>query len=99
MTAVSSVPKDKTPNIGQYIACVNDGHWWLGVVLDHSEENGDYSVKLMSPKGHSKVFKWLAREDIWWIPKTDILCVTAAPTTCRLAKSKRNHTNTFVTAL
>ena len=62
-------------NPGQYIACVYDGNWWLGLVLEYSEENQDYHIKFMTPKGPSRYFKWPIRDDILWVPQGDILCI------------------------
>ena len=36
---------------GQYIACLYDGHWWCGSIIERSEEYGDYKVKFMHPHG------------------------------------------------
>ena len=68
---------------GWYISCVYDGRWWIGTVIDKSEEFQDVSVKFMPPAGPAASFHWPVREDVCHVPFSHILRVIPTPTTDR----------------
>ena len=75
--------KPLSPNvfhIGNYVACIYDQNWWIGVITDNSEEYDDYKVKFMHPCGPTKYFIWPAIDDLTWVPKDHILQSITAPT-------------------
>ena len=77
---------------GQYIACLYDGHWWCGSIIERSEEYGDYKVKFMHPHGPCKIMKWPSiKDDICWVPAEHILQGIPAPVA---SSSGRNYTIT-----
>jgi len=55
---------------GQYISFVYDGKWWLGNIVDKSEECEDVKVQFMHPPGPSASLYWPRREDVCWVPVT-----------------------------
>ena len=69
-------------NCGAYIACVYDSDWFIGLVEEVCEEEGDVKVSFLHPKGPGRpknCFFWPSTEDICYIPQTDILCNISAP--------------------
>ena len=74
---------------GQYISCVYEEEWWLGVAMEKSEEFQDITVKFMHPAGPAPSFHWPARDDICHVPFTNVLRVIPAPTTNRRARQYR----------
>jgi hypothetical protein len=66
---------------GQYLACMYDGKWWLGSVMETSDDDGDILVKIMHPHGPAKSFYWPAGEDLCWVPLQEVLDIIDPPTT------------------
>ena len=68
--------------IGDYIACMYVYNWYVGLVEDVCEEEGDVRVSFMHPKGSGRpenCFFWPARQDICHIPESEILGKISAP--------------------
>jgi len=40
--------------IFDYVACIYDGTWWIGVVLEKNEEQLDVLIKFMHRRGPSR---------------------------------------------
>lgn len=68
-------------DIGKYIGCTYDEKWWVGYILDKSEEENDLLVKFMHPHGPFISFHWPSREDKCWVPTQCVLCIIRVPTT------------------
>lgn len=64
----------------QYVTCVYNSFWWIGIVNEINAEEGDVTVKFMHPHGPRKTFNWPQIEDTWFVPIKKILCVVS-PTT------------------
>ena len=60
---------------GQYVACMYDGHWWLGNIIEMDYEQNDVKASFMHPHGPASTFRWPRREDICWVPTEHILAV------------------------
>lgn len=54
------------------IACVYDNQWWIGEVIDVSNENDDVMVHFYHPPGPRTSFK-LSQEDKVWVPINNVL--------------------------
>ena len=68
-------------NLSEYVCCVYDGRWFVGMILAINAENDDVDVELMHSSGLSRSFAWPEREDIKTIPTPLLLCrITAPPT-------------------
>ena len=63
----------------QFVVCLYDRHYWVGIIMEVSSENLDVKVKFMHPKLPAPSFKWPTREDLCWVPNVHICCVTSAP--------------------
>ena len=80
--------------VGQYIAGVYDSQWWVGNILDKSDEYSDVHMRFMHPHGPATSFKWPDREDKCWVPLQHVLCIIPSPATTGTARhyklSKKN---------
>lgn len=54
------------------IACVYDNQWWIGEVVDVSNENDDVMVHFYHPPGPHTSFK-LSQVDNVWVPINNVL--------------------------
>ena len=71
-------------NPGQYIACMYDGHWWLGNIItcgSESEPNEIHISKFMHQHGPAASFSWPIRDDVCWVPIPHVLCTVSPPST------------------
>ena len=69
-------------NCGDHIACIYDSDWYIELVVEVCEEEGDVKVRFMHPKGPGRpenCFFWPSTEDICYIPQTDMLCNISPP--------------------
>ena len=66
---------------GQFVACVYDGHWWLGNVVDICTDNNDAKLSFMHPHGPAAAFFWPTTIDKCWVPTVHILCQVPALST------------------
>ena len=67
--------------IGKYVACIFDDKWWIGLIRDASEEEGDVLISFMHPHGPAALFHWPRREDMCHVPLQCILRIVITPTT------------------
>jgi hypothetical protein len=59
---------------GLFVACVYDGQWWLGNIVELCKDNNDAKVSFMHPHGPAMSFFWPTTEDDCWVPIVHILC-------------------------
>ena len=71
----------KNCEIGKYACCIYDGKWWVGLILETSEEENDVSISFMHPHGPATSFHWPSREDTCFVPLPCILCIVNPPST------------------
>ena len=67
--------------IGKYVACAYDGNWWIGLIRETSENEGDVQISFLHPHGPAASFHWPSREDICYVPLQCILRVIVTPST------------------
>lgn len=72
--------------VGQYVACLYDQKWYIGIALKDGEEDDEFQVKFMLPNGPSNYFQWPCKDDVCWVPKSHLLCTIPAPTTTSLGR-------------
>ena len=65
----------------QFIACKYDGFWWIGLIQELDQELEDAQVKFMHPHGPTTSVYCPTRDDICWVPFSEILCSVQPPTT------------------
>jgi hypothetical protein len=66
---------------GQYVATVYDQNWYLGNIVEISEEHQDLLINFMQPKGPARSFSWPRRRDECAVPIDHILCAVTNLTT------------------
>ena len=67
---------------GQYVSAVYDRSWYVGIIMDISEENSDILINFMSHDDRvPPSFKWPRRRDECWVPNSHMLCQVDAPHT------------------
>ena len=66
-------------NPPQYIVCIYDENRWIGLASEIDIINVDVQVKFMHPPYPSRFYMWPRREDVCWIPLTNILCKIKDP--------------------
>ena len=78
-TQMIDTPDWKDYKPGRYIACMYDDIWYVGLILEYSEENEDFCVKFMSRKGFN--LNWISdtRSSQCWVPYKNIICSIDAP--------------------
>ena len=64
----------------QFLICVYDEHYWLGMVSEIDKDHEDILVKFMHPHFPARSFRWPNRDDVCWVPNLHIVCTTEAPT-------------------
>ena len=65
-----------------YVACVYESKWWVGLVIEVDRENQNVLTKFMEPHGPPRSFHWPEhRDDICWVPMAHVLAKVEVPTT------------------
>ena len=62
-----------------YIACMYDSKWWIGIVLQKDDDGKDFLIKFMHPCGPMRSLHWPSKDDICWIPETKLICKIKTP--------------------
>ena len=62
-----------------YVSCLYDNKWWVGIITNVDKEGEDVQVKFMHPSGPSRYFQWPHVDDICWVPNDHILCKIDIP--------------------
>ena len=64
-----------------YISCMYNSLWWVGLVNEVDEEQGDVDLQFMHPHGPRKTFNLPQGGDSYYVPIKNIVCAIQAPTT------------------
>lgn len=75
-----------SPSISSYVAVIYDSQWWIGIVIDKSDDNMECKIKFMHPNGPSKFYMWPQREDVCLLPNKNIIKLINIPETCGSAR-------------
>jgi len=70
-----------TDYVLQYVACVYEAEWWVGIILEIDKDQGDVRIDFMHPHGPSQSFYWPHLDDICWVLITHIFCGVEVPST------------------
>ena len=80
-----NVPDEKDFNnaelqVGKYIACLYDKEWYIGCIVDRSDEEGDVNVNFMKRNAQGRL-SWplIMRGHACWVPFDNVLCIVNAP--------------------
>jgi hypothetical protein len=65
---------------GHYVAAVYDQKWYIGIIIDLSDEE-DIQVKFMSSTKRSGSYRltWPRHDDVCWVHFQHIICMVLAP--------------------
>ena len=67
--------------MSDFIVCLYDGHYWVGLIDEVDNENDDVKVKFMHPHFPSRSYCWPSREDKCFVPIVNVLCRVEPPST------------------
>jgi hypothetical protein len=59
---------------GRYIACLYDGQWYVGNIVERSDTNHDILVKFMKRNGINLSWPPESRKDECWVLFTHVMC-------------------------
>ena len=65
----------------QYVACIYDNNWWIGIIESVNDDEKDFDIKFMHPYGPASSFHWPNFNDKCIIPMYHILTTVHPPTT------------------
>lgn len=71
--STSLLPKEQ-----DYVSVLYDDYWWIGLVETVDKETSEARVKFMTPHGPRKSFFWPARDDVCWVPQSNILKIISS---------------------
>ncbi|KAJ8027064.1 hypothetical protein HOLleu_32098 [Holothuria leucospilota] len=60
---------------GKYVACINDRDWYIGNIVERSEDNSDVYVKFMKRSQNNPLSWPQGLQDECWVPFQDVLCI------------------------
>ena len=63
---------------GQFVAVIYDNDWYIGCIIERSDEDQDILVKFMN-KSRTNILTWPRRDDTCWVPITNLLCFLSPP--------------------
>lgn len=55
-----------------YVACIYEDQWWLGIVKDKSNRSNDILVHFMHPPGPKTAFQ-ISKNDMVWVPVSKVV--------------------------
>ena len=67
--------------VGKYIACLYDKEWYIGCIVDRSDEEGDINVNSMKWNAQGRL-SWpfiMRGHTCCWVPFDNVLCIVNAP--------------------
>ena len=62
-------------NTSQFVLCTYDSHKWVGMACEVDTAHKDIEIQFMHPPCPSRSYIWQRRDDICWVPITNILCL------------------------
>ncbi|GBL78187.1 hypothetical protein AVEN_187136-1, partial [Araneus ventricosus] len=71
----SAILQRLEPSLHNYVACVYEETWWIGLVSELNKGEGDDTIAFMHPHGPSETFYWSERQDECPVTSQHILCM------------------------
>ena len=68
-----------TLSASQFVACLYDRQYWVGIIMEVSSESLDVMVKFIHPKLPTPSLKWLSHDDLCWVPNVHVCCAVSPP--------------------
>ena len=65
-----------------FVAALYDEKWYISKILEYDPEDNSYQMSFMTEGSNKRgvTFKWPEKEDILWLPHSDIVCAVEEPT-------------------
>ena len=63
----------------QFVVCLYDRQYWVGIIMEVSTENLDVKVKFMHPKLPTPSLKWPSCDDLCWVLNVHVCLVVSPP--------------------
>ena len=79
--AIQNMPIKNTDEYhpGKYIASLYEYEWYIGIIIERSEEHSDVFVKFMK-RSKDTILSWPQNmQDQCWVPFQDIICTISSP--------------------
>lgn len=75
-----TVVNDAELQPGRYVSCIYDKDWFVGCIVERSDENCDVFVNFMT-WSKARLLSWPAsvRQNVCWVPFQNIMCTVSAP--------------------
>ena len=77
----------------QFVVCLYDRQYWVGIIKEVSTENLDVKVKFMHLKLPTPSLKWPSRNDLCWVPNVHV-CHVVSPPELSSQTARMHHFNT-----
>ena len=77
----------KDLKVFSYVSCIYGGYWWIGMVTNLNDDEGDATIDFVHPHGPIKSFNWPSRSDKCYVPITNILTIIETPKTTTTGRS------------
>ena len=78
---------------GSFYACQYENDWYLGIANFVSMENQDLNIKFLHPKGFTVQFFWPSRDEICWIPISNVICKVQPAESCTNGRFYKFHSD------
>ena len=96
-TMIANLPLDglKIEDIasGSFYVCQYESDWYLGNANFVSMDNQDLNIKFLHPKGLAVQFFWPSKDDIWWIPISNVICKVQPPESSTASRFYKFHSD------
>ena len=63
----------------QFVVCLYDGKYWIGIIMEASNKNLDAKVKFMHAKLSTPSLKWPSCDYLCWLPNVHVCRVASSP--------------------
>ena len=68
------------PKVSDFVVCLYDEEYWVGLIDEVNEGHDDVKVEFMHPSYPVRSFSWPKRDDTCFVPIV-VACVIGAPVT------------------
>ena len=68
-------------NVATYVCCIYNTFWWIGLIIEIDQEQGDLEIEFMHPHGPKKTFAWPETSYTCHVTLQNILCCISPPST------------------
>ena len=69
-----SVPESLNIKVLEYVCCTYSENLWTGLITDVDMKEKDAKIKFLHPSLQSNSFVWSQRDNLCWVPFSNIHC-------------------------